>query len=118
LANRTNATIAANGSVDVDLEGAEQDERKHRDAERAEEDNLLDIRLRQRQTRPAQHGERDQDRIFGDPAEYIRRDQAGADPADHAARRHPHVEGGEMAGSRPAPGELAMAHHRSDEERA
>ncbi len=71
----------------------------------------------ERQPRPAQDRQHDQDGIFRHPREHMRREKRGGDAADHAAGRHPHVERSQVAGRRTAAGQLAMAYHRGDEER-
>jgi len=71
---------------------------------------------RQREARPTERRQHDQDRIFGDPVEQIGSEEAGRDAADRAAGRHPYVEDGEVARCRPSACELAMADERVDEE--
>ena len=66
--------------------------------------------------RPAQRRQRQQDRVFGDPREHIRRDQACEQPAHHAAERQRHIEAGEIFRGRPRARQLAMTGHRDDEE--
>ena len=48
--------------------------------------------------KPGRHSsvEHDQERIFGDAAEDVRRNQPGQDAADHAAERNPHVVAGQV----------------------
>ena len=66
--------------------------------------------------RPAQRCQRQQDRVFGDPREHIRRDQACEQPAHHAAERQRHIEAGEIFRGRPRARQLAVTGHRDDEE--
>jgi hypothetical protein len=102
--------------VDRDAVFAEGHDRQRRDHDGAEEDRLFEALLRQGEPRPAQYRERDQNWVFGDPVEQIGRRQPGGDASDHAARRHPHVERGEVARRRPPARQLAMAHQRAHEE--
>jgi hypothetical protein len=66
---------------------------------------------------PQQAGGGERQRILPHAGEQQRRQQRGADAAQHAAGREPQIEPGQVAGVRPRPGERAMADHRADEER-
>ena len=55
-------------------------------------------------------------RQFVDSTEAVRRNKADEDPAHRSPQRNHQVIGGEVAGRRLHPGQLAMAHHAADEE--
>ena len=57
----------------------------------------------------------DQNRIFGDGREEMRRDQRREDSAKGAAKRHPQIEAREMRGVGPASVKRAVAEQRGDE---
>ena len=66
--------------------------------------------------RAAQRSQRQQDRIFGDPREGVRRYQAREQSADHAAKRQRNVKARKIARGRPRTRQFTMAGHGNDEE--
>ena len=66
--------------------------------------------------RATQHGQCDQDRIFGNPRERERRDQAGEQSAQHAAERQRNVKARQISCRGARAGEFAVTGHGDDEE--
>ena len=104
--------LCAEPDVDQDMLGQRQDRDRQRGPGPAQELAGGAAERAGQREQPCDH----QDRILVSRVEQVRREQAGKDPAEHAAERCPEIEFGQARRLRTAPIDLAVAEQRQDEQ--